>query len=192
MTRRRAPSHINTVGRGDSFAPQHLLMRAWMPAAAGSTTCAATVSLLVRDALPADASSGFPEDPIANISLVGTERYFFVHEMDDILGTFGNLAFNSSSIVPGRALIIGGSISGNTLTPAHVMPARQGFSGTAASSINNGTFTFNPQGLAGALLPSPASLQCHDVARASRPCPNTGRMAVPQTLRCIPSWDAAH
>lgn len=143
----------------DNFMVSGLVTLDNPPAAAGSTTCASTVSFLVRDALPADASPGFPEDQIADISLAGTEKYFFVHEMDDILSSFGDLAFNSCSIVPGQALTIGGSVSGSTLTPAQVMLAKQGFSGTAASSISNGTFTFNAQGLAGTLLPSPVTVE---------------------------------
>lgn len=143
----------------DKFVVNGLVTAATPPASSASTTCATNVSLLVRDALPAGASGSFPVDQISQISLTGAETYAFVHQDDNILSGFSGLVFNSCSIVPGQALMIGGSVSGSTLTAAHVLLGKQGFSGTAATSIANAMFTFNAQGLAGTLLPSPVTVE---------------------------------
>lgn len=143
----------------DKFMVTGLVTQDNPPASGSSTTCPSTVSLLVRNALPADAAGSFPSDQIADVSLAGSEKYYIVHQRFNILSGFSNLVFNSCSIVPGQALTIGGSLSGSTLTPADVMLAKQGFSGTAASSISSGMFTFNAQGLAGSLLPSPVTVE---------------------------------
>lgn len=113
----------------------------------------------MRDALPGAAAGSFPLDQIASVNLAGTEKFFFVHENSDLLSNLPNLAFDSCSIVPGQSLTIGGTMSGSTFTPARVLPDKQGFSGTAASDIANAEFTFNAQGLAGTLLPSPVTVQ---------------------------------
>lgn len=143
----------------DKFVLSGLVTAATPAASAASTTCATQVSLLVRDALPAGAGGSFPVDQIAAVSLAGSEKYAFVHQDDDILGGFSTLLFNSCSIVPGQELTVGGSASGSTLTAAHVLLGKQGFSGTAATGISNAMFTFNAQGLAGSLLPSPVTVE---------------------------------
>ncbi len=143
----------------DKFMVSGLVTLDNPPAASSSSTCPSTLSLLVRSALPADASASFPADQIATVSLAGSEKYFFVHEHADILTSFNSLLFNSCSIVPGQSLTLGGSLNGSTLVPDRVMLGKQGFSGTAASGITNGMFTFNAQGLAGTLLPSPVTVE---------------------------------
>ncbi len=143
----------------DKFMVSGLVTYENPPATANATTCPSTVSLLVRDVLPADATSSISQDQITNVPLAGSEKYFFVHEQADLLSGFSTLPFNSCSIVPGQALTIGGTLSGSTLTPASVMLAKQGFSGSVASILGAGAFTFNARGLAGVLLPSPVTVE---------------------------------
>lgn len=147
----------------DKFVASGLVTAANPAATPGSTTCPETVSLLVRDALPGGVSSTIQANQIANVSLSGSERFFILHQ--DFLASFNHLSFNSCSIVPGQALTIGGTLSGGTLTPADVSLGPQGFAGTAASGLGSGgTFTFNAQGLAGVLLPSPVTVQALEFA----------------------------
>ncbi len=144
----------------DKFLVSGLVTNETPAATGGTTPCGSTLSLLVRGVLPAAAqSSALAEDKISSVALSGSEKYFFVHQDDDLLANFSNLVFNSCAIVPGQSLTIGGSMSGSTLTAAQVMLAKQGFPGTVASDVGNGVFTFNAEGLAGVLLPNPVTVE---------------------------------
>ncbi len=132
------------------------------PASSTTTTCAPQVQLLVRSAIPGATGSSFTSGEISSIQLQGTETYWAGHK--DWIGSLFNTGFGSCTIVPGQALAIGGTLSTSgspiTFTPSHVVLGIQGFAGTAASTVgSSGTFTFNPLGLAGVLLPNPTTVQ---------------------------------
>jgi hypothetical protein len=129
-------------------------------ATSSSSTCAPTVSLLVRSAIPGVTGSSFAAGQISNIQLTGSEAYWVGHR--NWIGSLFNTSFGSCTLVPGQAVAIGGTLdsTGTTLTPKHVVLGLQGFAGTAASTVaSDGTFTFNALGLAGTLLPSPVTVQ---------------------------------
>jgi hypothetical protein len=143
----------------DKFVLTGLVTYVNPPATSTSSTCAPTVSLLVRSAIPGVAGSAYAQDEIGQIALTGSEKYWVGHH--DWLGSIFNFNFGSCTLVPGQALTIGGSLdSSGNLTPKRVVLTVQGFAGTAASSVaSDNTFQFNPQGLAGVLLPSPVTVQ---------------------------------
>ncbi|MDE3135727.1 MAG: hypothetical protein KGL59_04085 [Acidobacteriota bacterium] len=124
------------------------------------STCAPTVDVLVRSAIPGTTGSTFAQGQIASIALTGSETYWVGH--GNWIGSVFNTNFGSCTLVPGQAIAIAGSLdsTGTVLTPKHVVLGLQGFAGTAASTVGtDGTFTFNPLGLAGTLLPNPVTVQ---------------------------------
>ncbi|HVB34851.1 MAG TPA: hypothetical protein VNJ52_10840 [Patescibacteria group bacterium] len=125
-----------------------------------ATTCAPTVDLLVRSALPGATGSVYTQDEIGQVTLNGSEDYWVGHK--DWLGSYVSIPFGSCTLVPGQALAIGGTLDSTTgeLTPKRVVLTVQGFSGTADSGVgSDNTFAFSPQGLAGVLLPNPVTVQ---------------------------------
>jgi hypothetical protein len=142
----------------DHFLVNGLVTYANPPASSGSTGCATALSLLVRAAIPGSQSANIPAGQITTINLTGSEAYWVGHL--DWLGQFLSVNFGSCSLVPGQHLVVGGTVdtSGTVLTPKHVMLAVQGFAGTAASAVSGTTFTFNANGVAGVLLPSPVTV----------------------------------
>ncbi len=128
------------------------------PPSSGST-CAPTVDLLVRSAMPGTTGSAYTGGQIGQVVLNGSENYWIGR--GDWLGSQLNLGFGSCTLVPGQALAIGGSLDQNgNLTPKRVVLTVQGFSGTATGGVTaSNTFPFSPQGLAGVLLPNPVTVQ---------------------------------
>jgi hypothetical protein len=144
----------------DKFLVTGLVTYVTPPATSTSSTCAPTVDLLVRSAIPGTTGSTFAEGQIASITLNGSETYWVGHR--NWIGSVFNTNFGSCTLVPGQAIAIGGTLdsTGTVLTPTHVVLGVQGFAGTAASTVGtDGTFTFIPLGLAGTLLPSPVTVQ---------------------------------
>jgi hypothetical protein len=144
----------------DKFLVTGLVTYVAPPATSSVSTCAPTVSLLVRNAVPGATGSSFTTGQISNIQLNGSETYWVGHR--NWIGSLSGTGFGSCALVPGQALAIGGALdsTGTTLTPKHVILGLQGFAGTAASSVaTDGTFTLNALGLAGTLMPSPVTVQ---------------------------------
>jgi hypothetical protein len=144
----------------DKFLVTGLVTYVNPAATSSSSTCAPTVSLLVRSAIPGAAGSSFTAGQISDIQLSGSEAYWVGHR--NWIGSLFNTGFGSCTLVPGQAIAIGGTLdsTGTVLTPKHVLLGVQGFAGTAASTVaTDGTFTFNALGLAGTLLPSPVTVQ---------------------------------
>lgn len=144
----------------DKFLVTGLVTYVAPPATSSVSTCAPTVSLLVRNAVPGSTGSSFTAGQLADIQLDGSETYWVGHR--NWIGSLLNSGFGSCALVPGQAIAIGGALdsTGATLTPKHVVLGVQGFAGTAASTVaTDGTFTFNALGLAGTLLPSPATVE---------------------------------
>jgi hypothetical protein len=115
--------------------------------------------MYVRAELPAD--TGLTLGQIANINLNGSEKYF-IYKMHTPLTTF---FFNSSLLVAGQHISIGGPASGamnSQMVTAHRIVLRhEGHTGewvAGSTNTGNGTFQFNSNGLAGVLFNGPITV----------------------------------
>ncbi len=111
--------------------------------------------LYVRGTLPATGSD-VADGNIAQIDLSGSEK-FFIYWMHN---KFTQFLFNSSTLLPGQHVSVGGPLTGaqnlNALTVKRIALRNWGFNGTVvASSVNTGagTFQMNINGFAGLLVP---------------------------------------
>jgi hypothetical protein len=119
-----------------------------------STGAATSFDLYVRGLLPT--TTGLSLGQIAQINLTGQEN-FFIYRQHNILSQF---LFNSSLMLPGQAVAIGGPASGATnplaVSTKRVVLRHWGFNGTTvAGSLNPAANTFQMQvnGFAGLLIP---------------------------------------
>ena len=115
---------------------------------------ATSFDLYVRGLLPT--TTGLSLGQIARVNLTGQEN-FFIYRMHNTLSQF---LFNSSLILPGQAVAIGGPASGATNSQAvstkRVVLRHWGFNGTVvAGSLSPAANTFQMQvnGFAGLLIP---------------------------------------
>jgi hypothetical protein len=115
---------------------------------------ASSFDLYVRGLLPT--ATGLTLGQIAQVDLSGSEN-FFIYRMHNILTQF---IFNSSNMLAGQAVAIGGPASGATNPQAvsvkRVVLRHWGYNGTVvAGSVNSGAGTFQMQvtGFAGLLIP---------------------------------------
>jgi hypothetical protein len=115
--------------------------------------------MYVRAELPAD--TGLTLGQIANISLTGSESYF-IYKMHTPLTTF---FFNSSLLVPGQHISVGGPLSGagnsQSVTAHRIVLRHEGHTGewvAGSTNTGNGTFQFNSNGLAGVLFNGPVTV----------------------------------
>jgi hypothetical protein len=120
---------------------------------------AQSLNMYVRAELPAD--TGLTLGQIANINLTGSEKYF-IYKMHTPLTTF---FFNSSLMVPGQHISIGGPASGATnsqmVTAHRIVLRHEGHAGewvAGSTNTGNGTFQFNSNGLAGVLFNGPITV----------------------------------
>ena len=114
---------------------------------------ASDFQLYVRGTLPAT-GSGVTDGQIAQVNLSGSEK-FFIYWMHNPLTEF---LFNSSTLLPGQHVSVGGPLSGaangDALSVKRVVLRNWGFNGTLVpNSISNGTFQMNINGFAGLLVP---------------------------------------
>jgi hypothetical protein len=124
------------------------------------TGTAQDFDLYVRDVLPAN--TGFNSGQISTIDLTGNEKYF-IYWMHNVFVNprWSNIFFNSSLLVPGQHVSIGGPFSNGTVTVKRVVLRHEGHTGTlVAGSANTGTstFQFNSNGLAGVLFNGPVTV----------------------------------
>ncbi len=119
-----------------------------------SSGAASSFDLYVRGLLPT--TTGLSLGQIAQINLGGQEN-FFIYRAHNTLTQF---LFNSSQMLPGQAVAIGGPASGaanaQAVTVKRVVLRGWGYNGTVvAGSINPGADTFQIQvnGFAGLLIP---------------------------------------
>jgi hypothetical protein len=119
-----------------------------------SSGAATSFDLYVRGLLPT--TTGLSLGQVAQIDLTGQEN-FFIYRMHNTLTQF---LFNSSQMLPGQAVAIGGPASGATNSQAvsvkRVVLRQWGYNGTVvAGSINAASNTFQMQvnGFAGLLIP---------------------------------------
>jgi Domain of unknown function (DUF4382) len=119
-----------------------------------SSGAATSFDLYVRGLLPT--TTGLSLGQIAQVNLTGQEN-FFIYRAHNTLTQF---LFNSSQMLPGQAVAIGGPASGAANSQAvsvkRVVLRHWGYNGTVvAGSINPATNTFQVQvnGFAGLLIP---------------------------------------
>jgi hypothetical protein len=119
-----------------------------------SSGAATSFDLYVRGLLPT--TTGLSLGQVAQVNLTGQEN-FFIYRAHNILTQF---LFNSSQMLPGQAVAIGGPATGATNPQAvsvkRVVLRGWGYNGTiVAGSVNAATNTFQMQvnGFAGLLIP---------------------------------------
>jgi len=115
---------------------------------------ATSFDLYVRGLLPT--TTGLSLGSIAQVNLTGQEN-FFIYRMHNTLSQF---LFNSSLLLPGQSVAIGGPASGATnpqaVSTKRVVLRHWGYNGTVVGgSVNTATSTFQMQvnGFAGLLIP---------------------------------------
>jgi hypothetical protein len=120
---------------------------------------AQSLNMYVRAELPAD--TGLTLGQIANINLNGSELYF-IYKLHTPLTNF---FFNSSLMVPGQHISIGGPLSGASnsqmVTVHRIVLRHEGHTGEwvpGSTNTGNGTFSFNSNGLAGVLFNGPITV----------------------------------
>ena len=119
--------------------------------------------LYVRGLLPT--TTGLTLGQIAQVDLTGNENYF-IYWMHNPLTQF---LFNSSSLLPGQHVSIGGPASGaanpQAVTTKRVVLRHWGFNGQVVpGSVNTGndTFQMNVTGFAGLLVPGTVTVYAGD------------------------------
>jgi len=119
-----------------------------------ATGAATSFDLFVRGLLPT--TTGLSLGQIAQVNLSGQEK-FFIYWMHNPLTEF---LFNSSALLPGQSVAVGGPASGATnaqaVTVNRVVLRHWGFNGTVvAGSVDSTHDTFQMQvnGFAGTLIP---------------------------------------
>jgi hypothetical protein len=115
---------------------------------------ATSFDLYVRGLLPT--TTGLTLGQIAQVDITGSEK-FFIYQWHNPLTQF---LFNSSTLLPGQHIAIGGPASGaanaQAVTANRIVLRHWGFNGTVvANSVNtaNGTFKMQINGFAGLLVP---------------------------------------
>lgn len=120
-----------------------------------ATGPATSFDLYVRDVLPS--GTGFTSGQISTIDLTGNEKYF----IQRIHNPFTTFFFNPSLLVPGQHVSIGGPFSDGTVTVKRVVLRHEGHTGAwvvGSTDLNNGTFQFDSNGLAGVLFNGPITV----------------------------------
>jgi hypothetical protein len=116
---------------------------------------ASDFDLYVRSALPS--GTGFQSGQISTITLTGDENFFIYwwHLR------FPSFFFNSSLMVPGQRVTIGGPFNSGAVTVKRVVLRHEGHTGTwqiGSTDAGAGTFQFNSNGLAGVLFNGPVTV----------------------------------
>ena len=124
------------------------------------TGTAQDFDLYVRDVLPS--GTGFNSGQISTIDLTGNEKYF-VYWMHNVFvnSRWSNIFFNSSLLVPGQHVSIGGPFNNGTVTVKRVVLRHEGHNGTlvaGSANVGTSTFQFNSNGLAGVLFNGPVTV----------------------------------
>ena len=122
-----------------------------------ATGAANDFDLYVRSTLPS--GTGFHSGQISTISLSGNENYFIYWWHNK----FTNMFFNSSLLVPGQHVSVGGPFSNGAVTVKRVVLRHEGHTGTwvvGSTNVGASTFQFNSNGLAGVLFNGPVTVYC--------------------------------
>jgi hypothetical protein len=113
--------------------------------------------LYVRNVLPS--GTGFQSGQISTIDLTGNENYFIYWWHNK----FTSFLFNSSLLVPGQHVSIGGPFSNGAVTVKRVVLRHEGHNGAwvvGSTDVGASTFQFNSNGLAGVLFNGPITVYC--------------------------------
>jgi hypothetical protein len=113
--------------------------------------------LYVRSVVPS--STGFQSGQISTIDLTGNENYFIYWWHNK----FTSFLFNSSLLVPGQHVSIGGPFSNGAVTVKRVVLRHEGHNGAwvvGSTDVGASTFQFNSNGLAGVLFNGPVTVYC--------------------------------
>jgi hypothetical protein len=122
-----------------------------------ATNTANDFDLYVRSTLPT--GTPFTSGQISTINLSGNENYFIYWWHNK----FTNMFFNSSLLVPGQHVSIGGPISNGDVTVKRVVLRNEGHNGSwvqGSTNVGASTFQFNSDGLAGVLFNGPITVYC--------------------------------
>jgi Domain of unknown function (DUF4382)/Domain of unknown function (DUF5666) len=116
---------------------------------------ASDFDLYVRSVLPS--GTGFQSGQISTITLTGNENFFIYwwHLR------FPSFLFNSSLMVPGQHVTIGGPFSNGAVTVKRVVLRHEGHNGAwvvGSTDAGAGTFQFDSNGLAGVLFNGPVTV----------------------------------
>jgi hypothetical protein len=116
---------------------------------------ASDFDLYVRSVLPS--GTGFASGQISTITLTGNEKFFIYwwHLR------FPSFLFNSSLMVPGQRVTIGGPFSNGAVTVKRVVLRHEGHTGAwvvGSTDAGAGTFQFDSTGLAGVLFNGPVTV----------------------------------
>jgi hypothetical protein len=122
-----------------------------------ATGAANDFDLYVRSVLPA--GTGFQSEQISTIDLSGNENYFIYWWHNK----FTSFLFNSSLLVPGQHVSIGGPFTNGAVTVKRVVLRHEGHNGAwviGSTDTGAGTFQLNSNGLAGVLFNGPVTVYC--------------------------------
>lgn len=149
-----------------------------------SSGTATSFDLYVRGLLPT--TTGLTLGQIAQVNLTGKENYL-IYWMHNPLTKF---LFNSSTLLPGQHISIGGPASGATnpqaVTVKRVVLRNWGFNGTlVANSITSNTFQMNVTGFAGQLVPGPVTVVVSDRSEYRNGFTSLSNMAGSTTVRVV-------
>jgi Domain of unknown function (DUF4382) len=127
-----------------------------------ATGAANDFDLYVRSVLPS--GTGFQSGQISTIDLTGNEKYFIYwwHNLFNF-GNATNPIFNSSLLVPGQHVSIGGPFSNGAVTVKRVVLRHEGHNGAwvvGSTDTGTNTFQFNSNGLAGVFFNGPITVYC--------------------------------
>lgn len=121
---------------------------------------ATDIDLYVRNVLPS--GTGFQSGQISTIDLTGNEKYFIYWMRNRFVNPrFSNIFFNSSLMVAGQHVSIGGPFTNGAVTVKRVVLRHEGHTGAwVVGSTNAGasTFQFDSNGLAGVLFNGPVTV----------------------------------
>ncbi len=127
------------------------------------TGTATSFDLYVRSVLPA--STGVQLGDIATVNLTGSEKYsiYWMHN------TFTDFFFNSSELLAGQHVAIGGPATGaaseSAVTVNHIALLNWGFNGSIVSGSQDsgkGSFQIQVNGFAGQLIPQTVTVYLGD------------------------------
>lgn len=101
--------------------------------------------------------TGFQSGQISTTNLTGSEKYF-IYWMHN---RWTNAFFNSSLLVAGQHVSVGGPFTNGAVTVKRVVLRQEGHSGTwvvGSTNVGASTFQFNSNGLAGVLFNGPVTV----------------------------------
>jgi hypothetical protein len=122
-----------------------------------ATGTANDFDLYVRNVLPS--GTGFQSGQISTINLTGNEKFlvYWWHLK------FPSFLFDSSLMVAGQHVSVGGPISNGAVTVKRVVLRHEGHNGAwvvGSTNVGASTFQFNSNGLAGVLFNGPVTVYC--------------------------------